>query len=158
HISKDTNGHTWVMIAADRQSDNGAAYIDFEFLQNQLLVTNNAIAGGVNGFRSDGTNCGRTTNDFILTLSFTHGGTTAGLWLSRWVATNTQPCGFDYIDATSELPTNGVLAAVNTSVISVPYGAFGVTTYPVNCFAEAAVDVTRLIGDFNPCLTVGIKS
>ena len=28
------DGHTWVMVAADRLSNNGDAYIDFEFLQN----------------------------------------------------------------------------------------------------------------------------
>src|SRR6266853_1070969 len=115
HIAKDANGHTWIMIAGDRQSDNGAAYIDFEFLQNEFLVTTNG-AGTGGGFMSYGPNCGRTTNDFILTLSFTHGGNTAGLCLSRWVATNTQPCGFDYVDATADLPAGAVFAAVNTNV------------------------------------------
>src|SRR5437016_8404628 len=145
------------MIAGDRQSDNGAAYIDFEFLQNELRITNNA-ANTAGGFDSDGPNCGRTTNDFILTLSFTHGGTTAGLCVSRWMAAGSQACGFDYVDATADLPSGAFYAAVNTDEISVPYGAFGITTYPVNTFAEAAVDLTALLGEFNPCLTVGIKT
>ena len=34
HTSLDADGHSWVVIAADRQSTSGASYIDFEFLQN----------------------------------------------------------------------------------------------------------------------------
>src|ERR1041385_6369334 len=34
HFSRDANNHIWAMVAADRRSDKGDAYIDFEFLQN----------------------------------------------------------------------------------------------------------------------------
>ncbi len=159
HITKDANGHTWVVIAGDRRSNNGDSYIDFEFLQNSLTVTTNSGNTG-GGFISGGPNCGRTTNDFLLTLTFTKGGSQAGLCFSRWQAVSgsgTPPCGFDYVDATPSLPTNAVFAAVNTNIISVPYGAFGSTTYDVNQFAEAAVDLTAFLGTFNPCLTVGVK-
>src|ERR1044071_1016826 len=154
HISKDGNGHTWIMIAGDRQSDNGSAYIDFEFLQNELFVTNNG-AGTGGGFLSLGPNCGRTTNYFILTLSFSQGGSTAGLCGSRWQPSGSG-CGFDYFDVT--IPRNAVFAAVNTNVISVPYGAYGTNIYAINTFAEAAVDVTALFSNFNSCLTIGVKS
>ena len=33
HVSKDADGDVWVTIAATRLSNNGDAYIDFEFLQ-----------------------------------------------------------------------------------------------------------------------------
>jgi hypothetical protein len=63
HITKDNQNppHWWAIIAADRQKENGTSYIDFEFLQNTL--TTNA-----GGFISTGPNCGRTTNDFLLTI------------------------------------------------------------------------------------------
>jgi hypothetical protein len=50
------------MVAADRRSDNGDAYMDFEFLQNTLTIN----PGGT--FTSAGPDGGRTVNDFVLTL------------------------------------------------------------------------------------------
>src|SRR6266404_4753511 len=41
HVSTDTNGHTWVIVAADRYSTSGDSYIDFEFLQHTLTISNN---------------------------------------------------------------------------------------------------------------------
>src|SRR5204863_799522 len=38
HIATDANGHSWLIIAADRASANGDSYIDFEFLQNTLTL------------------------------------------------------------------------------------------------------------------------
>src|SRR5437899_8315667 len=36
HTATDLSGHSWLAIAADRQSTSGDSYIDFEFLQNTL--------------------------------------------------------------------------------------------------------------------------
>src|SRR6266568_3199792 len=155
HITKDASGHTWIVVAGDRMKDNGDSYIDFEFLQNDIILTN-AVGGTNGGFMATGPDCGRTVNDFLLTLEFTHGGSSAGFFLSRWQATNSQPCGFDYVDAA--LPSGAAFAAVNTNIVSVPYGAFGATTYAVNTFAEAAVDLTAMLGSFNTCLTVGVRN
>jgi len=156
HFATDANGHNWVFVSADRLSNNGSSYIDFEFLQNTLSLTN--APKGPGGFTSAGPNCGRTVNDFILTVTFTGGGKTAGLCVSRWQASPTNPCGYDYVDATPFLPAGSVFAAVNTSPVSVPYGAFGSTTYAVNTFAEAAVDLTALLANIDPCLGLGIKT
>jgi hypothetical protein len=157
HFGTDANGHNWVIVSGDRLSTNGNAYIDFEFLQNTLSLTtipgSNPAAGG---FSSAGTAGGRTVNDFILTLTFTNGGTTPGLCLSRW--TQISPGSFDYVDATSLLPAGAVFAAVNTGTIPVPYGAFGNTTYPPNAFAEAGIDLTALLNNFGNCVGVGIKT
>jgi hypothetical protein len=157
HFTTDANGHNWLVVSADRLSNNGDSYIDFEFLQNTLSLTTNP-GGTSGGFTSAGPNCGRTVNDFILTLSFTKGGTKPGLCVSRWMASASNPCGFDYVDATAALPAGAVFAAVNTSSVSVPYGAFGKTNYVTNTFAEAAVDLTALLADIDPCLSVGIKT
>src|SRR6266566_354945 len=155
HITKDASGHTWIVVAGDRMQDTGDSYIDFEFLQNDIILTN-AVGGTSGGFIGTGPDCGRTVNDFLLTLEFTHGGSSAGFFLSRWQATNSQPCGFDYVDAA--LPSGAAFAAVNTNIVSVPYGAFGATTYAVNTFAEAAVDLTAMLGNFDTCLTVGVRN
>ena len=134
HITHDANGHIWAMVAGDRYSENGDSYIDFEFMQNTLNVNTNGT------FSSAGPNCGRTTNDFLMTVAFTGGGSTAEFFVQRWLPATNQPCGFDYLDA--PCPTNRVFAAANDSSIPVPYGAFGGTNYAVNLFAEAAVDLT----------------
>src|SRR6266498_3537232 len=157
HITTDANNHTWIVISADRLSDNGNAYIDFEFLQNPLATTTNPDGLG-GGFSSAGPNCGRTVNDFILTINFINGGTQPGMCFQRWLPSAVAPCGYDYFDQTSLLPAGRVFAAVNTTNISVPYGAFGTTTYSPNTFAEAAVDLTALIADIDPCLSIGVKT
>src|SRR5204863_684392 len=82
HLTKDPiTGHTWVMVAGDRLSNNGDAYIDFEFLQNPLSTT--PLVGTTGGFSSAGPDCGRTANDFLLTLKFTKGGTVADFFVSQ---------------------------------------------------------------------------
>jgi hypothetical protein len=157
HFSRDTLGHLWITLSGDRLSTSGGtACIDLEFLQNTLSLT--SFNGTSGGFTSAGPNCGRTVGDFILTLSFTNGSTTPGFGVSRWVPSTTQPCGYDYVDATSLLPAGAVFAAANTAPVSVPYGAFGTNTYDTNTFAEAAVDLTALLGNVDPCAPIGVRT
>ena len=166
HVIKDPiTQHTWVVVAGDRLSNNGDAYIDFEFLQNTLATT--PLVGGTGGFSSAGPNCGRTVNDFLLTVKLTGGGTVPNFFVSRWVAASgNNSCNpgtsFDYLDVTTPVVTAtppAVFAAVNASAVTVPnLTAFGTGTYLINTFAEAAVDLTALLGTFDPCLTVGIKT
>ena len=68
HVATDADGHTWVIVAADRLSTSGDSYIDFEFLQNPLIRNSNGT------FTSAGPNGGRTANDLLLSLDFTSGG------------------------------------------------------------------------------------
>jgi hypothetical protein len=150
HVSQDANGHTWIIIAADRFSTSGDSYIDFEFLQNTLMT--NAI-----GFTSAGPNGGRTVNDLLLSLDFISGGSTPNFYAWRWL-TNTATGGFAYVDSTASTPSNGVFAAVNTNTVAVPFSAFGLTTYGANAFVEAAVDLTALLGGFDQCLSIGFKT
>ena len=39
-----------------------------------------------------------------------------------------------------------------------PFGAFGGTNYAANQFVEAAVDLTALVGNFDPCLSIGVAT
>jgi len=117
HFTTDISRNIWVAVASDRLSDNGDAYIDFEFLQNPLTLT--GTAGGTKGFASAGPDGGRTLGDFLLTLSLTQGGSVAGFRIERWENNPNYPGGnqaeFTYIDRTSSTPLNSVYAAVNTS-------------------------------------------
>jgi hypothetical protein len=151
HFAKDANGHTWVIVAADRRTDNGEAYIDFEFLQKSLTInpSGHFVSAGLDG--------GRTVNDFVLTLELTNGGSTAEFFVERWEANSHG--GFDYVDRTTALPAGATYAAVNSSDgTPVSFDAFGKNTYDKNTFVEAAVDLTALIGNFDPCLELGINT
>src|ERR1051325_373947 len=156
HVTTATNGHQWAVVSGDRQSDNGDAYIDFEFLQNTLTKNPNGT------FSTAGPHGGRTVNDFILTVALTKGGTTAGFFVEQW-RTNAASGGFDYFDVniSTSLPPNSLYAAVNTNDGTlVPYGAFGTNAYLKNTFAEGGLDLTALIGAVisDPCTDLGIKT
>ncbi len=150
HTATDTNGHSWIAIAADRLSTSGDSYIDFELLQNTLVRT------GSGGFLSAGPHGGRTTNDLLLSLAFTSGGTAAGFFAWQWQPNGSG--GYAYVDVTTNLPAGRVFVAINTNNIFVPYGAFGTNNYAPNAFAEAALDLTGLLGNFDPCLSLGVKT
>ncbi|TAL02763.1 MAG: hypothetical protein EPO07_06990, partial [Verrucomicrobia bacterium] len=150
HLTTDTNGHTWAVVAADRYSVSGDSYIDFEFLQSPLTLT------ATNTFSSAGTNGGRTSGDLLFSLAFIGGGSTPDFLAYRWQTNGLG--GFDYADATAMLSTGRFFMAVNSNTISVPYGAFGVTTYAPNAFAEAAIDLTALLGSFDQCASFGFKT
>src|SRR5439155_4361932 len=121
HLTTDADGHTWVVVSADRLSTSGDSYIDFEFLQNSLTRSNSGA------FVSLGPDGGRTANDLLLSLAFTGGGSTADFFAWRWLTNSSG--GFAYTDVTTALPVGRVFAALNTNTIPVPYGAFGQTNY-----------------------------
>jgi hypothetical protein len=148
HVTRDVDGHTWVVIAADRFSTSGDSYIDFEFLQSTLVRNANG------GFSSAGPQGGRTVGDLVLSLAFTGGGSIPDFLAYRWQGSGP----YSYVDVTGSLPVGRVFVALNTNTIAVPYGAFGQTTYAPNAFAEAALDLTALLGSFDECLSIGFKT
>jgi hypothetical protein len=150
HLTTDTNGHVWAILSADRYSTSGDSYIDFELLQN--LLTRNADGT----FSSDGLHGGRTTNDILLSLAFTGGGKVADFLASRWMANGSG--GYTYTDVTAMLPVGRVYVALNSNTIVTPYNVFGSTSYAPNAFAEAAIDLTALLGNFDQCESFGFKT
>ena len=150
HLTGDTNGHVWTVVSGDRRSTGGDSYIDFEFLQNLLTrnTNGNVYLAGPHG--------GRTVNDILLSLAFGGGGEVANFYVWQW-RTNASG-GYNYVDVTAALPVDRVFAALNSNTVAVPYGAFGDTNYPAFAFAEAAVDLTMLLGNFDPCLSFGFKT
>jgi len=150
HVGTDTNGHVWVVVSADRLSTSGDSYIDFEFLQNPLTRNTND-----NKFTSAGPHGGRTTNDVLLSLAFTGGGDVPDFFVWCWQRSGSS---YVYVAKTTNLAPGRVFASLNTNSTPVPYGAFGGTNYAANAFAEGAVDLTALLGGFDPCLSVGFKT
>ncbi len=150
HIAADADGHIWVIVAADRFSTSGDSYIDFEFLQNTLTKNSNGT------FTSAGLQGGRTTGDLVLSLAFTSGGSVGDFFALRWQTNGSG--GYTYVDCTTKFPVGRVFAALNSNTIAAPYGAFGKTTYAANAFAEAAVDLSALLGNFDQCLSIGFKT
>ena len=150
-------GHRWVFVAADRESDNGDAYIDFEFLQNTLTVTTNAD-GTSGNFVSTGPHGGRTVNDFLLTIHLVQGGSMAEFFFQRWAElVDNGATYYDYVDA--PFNPSKVLVGVNTNYpIAVPWGAYGRTNYLPNTFAEGGVDLTELLGNLDPCLGLNVRT
>src|SRR5205809_6740860 len=54
HTATDSSGHSWIAIAADRESTSGDSYIDFEFLRNTLTRTSTGgfVSAGPHGKRT----------------------------------------------------------------------------------------------------------
>ncbi len=140
HFAIGSNGNLWVILAADRFSGVGSSYMDFEFLQNPMTMTN--PVNGQGGFTGT-----RTTGDFILSIAFGNG--TAEFSLLTWDGT-------DYVTPTGVTPQ--FYGAVNTTTLYPPYQVFGTNNYPPNTFIEAAINLTDLLQDIDPCNKLLISS
>lgn len=161
-ITRDANDNIWVLISGDRSSENGTSYLDFEFYKNEIIMTGPnqtgaPVVGEKGGFLSSGPNGGRTVGDLSVTLSFTAGGTVAGVSFLQWAPANCDGC-FDYVDL--EPDAGDAWVAANSIIVDVPYQAFGLTTYAPNLFIEAAINVTALIGNGtgDPCAGLNFKT
>src|SRR5262249_27325978 len=136
HISKDaTPKHdTWITASADRLSNNGTAFVDFELNQTSLtqvcdtgcggptpaghFVTNPAGAVAGDPLFASG---GRTVNDLLVTAQYNSGGSLATIIVYQWQqCTVASPCtipsvttGFGWRDITSSIAVNGAFVATN---------------------------------------------
>ena len=156
HITKDpSNNHIWAMFAGDRLATNGTTYIDFEFLQNTLV--RRTPDADPRYFASSGPDGGRTVNDLNLTVEYTGGGSIANIVYYTW-----QPVaggGFDYVQFTPSMAPPTGFAFTSGGGESVPYSAFGNTTYIANQFVEGAVDLDALVSSsVNICAGLIIKT
>ncbi|WP_310595743.1 gliding motility-associated C-terminal domain-containing protein [Flavobacterium sp.] len=148
HFTTDANGNVWFVFAADRLSNSGNAYIDFEFLQDELTKT-------ATGFASTGSSVtgGRTQGDFLLTVYFENGA--ANFDIQHWENVSGT---WQYKTYFSSLPLNSVYAAGNSTTVPVPYSAFGTNSYPQNTFIESVVNLTEVLGAIDPCANLKIKT
>ncbi|MDT8418501.1 MAG: PKD-like domain-containing protein, partial [Lutibacter sp.] len=149
HFTTDNNGHVWIVFAADRLGgENSSAYMDFEFLQSPMTLTSTGFSTSASYLTG-----GRTDGDFILTVYFENG-------IAKFDIQSWQNDGgvWKYVSIYSYLPPNAVYAAGNTVPVSVPYTAFGLTTYSNNTFIESAVDLTAVLQDIDPCADILVKT
>ncbi|MEX6686540.1 hypothetical protein QTN47_03490 [Danxiaibacter flavus] len=151
HVSRDTsNNNQWIIIGGDRLSTSGTSYIDFEFLQNTLARN---PSGG--GFTGGGPNGGRTINDLVISMEYTNGGVAANVFFYQWKAK--AGGGYEFVQFTP--PAGTAFALTNGVNESVPFGAFGSTTYQPFAFVEAAINITKLLaatGD--ACAGLSVKT
>src|SRR5688572_21519760 len=143
HFSEDNAGDHWMRIAGDRKSINGASYIDFEFLQSTLTKNNNGT------FNSQGPDGGRTIGDILLTINLTQGGSQAQFFAQRWQAVG---AGFDYVAI--PFPAGTAFTAANIDSVVATFAAFGGSSYAINQFGEAAVNLEALLPNFGTCFGV----
>ncbi|MEN8158116.1 MAG: hypothetical protein ABFS10_14280, partial [Bacteroidota bacterium] len=149
-------GDLWCLAAADREVTNGSSYIDFEYLQNTLLMDETT---GL--FTTYGPDSGRTVGDVLVTVEYTKGGVAANVIVNEWTAVGDI---FEYVpQPTSPWPYSGVIyATVNTDVTYVPFPAYdqwdvakGMWFYEINQWCEVAVNLSELFHlDENPCFTL----
>src|SRR5438477_6457870 len=162
HISKDSSGDRWVTASADRLSNNGTAFVDFELTQAGLTQITDVgcssapcghfetnPAGAVLGDPLFATR-GRTPNDLLVTAHKNRGGTVASIIVYQWKLVSGT---YQWSDITSSIAVGTAFVATNTvDGVSVPYGAFGATTYSKNQFVEMSLDATALItAAVDPC-------
>ncbi|MDA3909906.1 MAG: gliding motility-associated C-terminal domain-containing protein [Bacteroidales bacterium] len=147
HLAKDAGDNMWIMLGSDRYTTSGTSYIDFEFLQNTLVRTSDF------GFSSTGPHGGRTINDMIVSVEYSNGGSAGNIRIYLWKPVGT---GYDYVEQT--IPAGVAFASTNSSIVSVPFGAFGTTSYIPYQFAEAAVNISDLFGALDPCLGLSVKT
>ncbi|MFV8344422.1 gliding motility-associated C-terminal domain-containing protein [Flavobacterium sp. XS2P39] len=157
HLTTDTNGSVWVVFAADRLSNSGNAYVDFEFLQAPMTKT----ASGFSTSAPTSTG-GRTEGDFLLTVYFESG--IAKFDIQRWEETFSGSGVWEYKTYFASLPVptppnpSSVYAAGNSTSVPVPYPAFGTTSYIQNTFIESAVNLSTVLGTIDPCTSLKIKT
>ncbi|MFE3869582.1 hypothetical protein ACFX5E_16085, partial [Flavobacterium sp. LS2P90] len=148
HFTTDALGNVWVVFAADRLSNSGNAYLDFEFLQTTMTSS----SSGFSTLAPPSTG-GRTEGDFLLTVYFESG--VAKFDIQRWELNGST---WEYKTYFSSLLPDSVYAAGNTAVVPVPYQAFGANNYPQNTFIESAVNLTAVLGAIDPCASLKIKT
>jgi hypothetical protein len=151
HVSTDPNtGNQWAFIGGDRYTQDGQSYIDFEFLQNTVSRNTNA-----NTFTGAGPAGGRTVGDLVISMYYVNGGSTANVYFYKWQSIGGNKFGF--VEFTP--PANTAYAQTNGSAVTVPFGAFGSTTYATNAFVEGGINITQLLtATGGACAGLSIKT
>ncbi|PKP19907.1 MAG: hypothetical protein CVU05_10225, partial [Bacteroidetes bacterium HGW-Bacteroidetes-21] len=147
HVGVDNLNNTWLIVGGDRLSTNGTSYIDFEFLQNQV------VRNPSGGFSSVGPDGGRTLNDFVLSMEYSNGGSNANVHFYLWKLVSGQ---YKYVEQV--VPSSVAFAITNLANENMPLGAFGSQNYSPYQFVEAAVNITALFGYVEPCLGLSVNT
>jgi hypothetical protein len=151
HISKASNGDTWITLSGDRESVNGNSFISLSLHQNSLTL-------GPTTFISAASNAtgGRTPGDVQVSAEFTGGGTNPNLYLEEW-----KLVGSSYIWAPITIPAGKIVAYGKTNgsaIAAMPYTVFGGTSYQINSFIEVSFNITEIYKNSSTPCVGSIKS
>src|SRR5437016_5902929 len=96
-------------------------------------------------------------NDVLVTAQYNSGGALASIIVYQWKAVSGV---YQWVDITASIGAASAFVATNTvDGVSVPYGAFGGTTYSKNQFVEMSIDATALIqANVDPCSGISVHS
>src|SRR5437016_2343222 len=96
-------------------------------------------------------------NDVLVTAQYNSGGALASIIVYQWKAVSGV---YQWVDITASIGAASAFVATNTvDGVSVPYGAFGGTTYSKNQFVEMSIDATALIqANVDPCSGIAVHS
>jgi len=150
HLTVDVaTGDKWAIFSADRKVSSGVSYLDFEFLQNSVIMNDNGT------FTSNGPHGGRTVGDFVVTANFGNGTTVFQVW--TWQESTTVPGTYHYVQYTGDL-SSIAYAAENLSSIPSTYPVFGGYNYAANTYVEGAINLSTFIGTVIPCTNTAINT
>lgn len=146
-------GDQWAFIAGDRLSTSGTSYIDFEFLQNTLVMNSNGT------FTGGGPAGGRTLGDINVSMEYTNGGSKPIVVIYRWAGNAASGYFWDSTGSAQYSINGSAFAETNRlGPVDVPFNAFGNPTYDQFAFVEAAINVTRLLSSGGNCQGLSVKT
>ncbi|HEU4789236.1 MAG TPA: hypothetical protein VFS71_06090, partial [Flavobacterium sp.] len=151
NVNDPTDDKQWLFVAGDRKETSGTSNLYFEFLQNTLTRNANGT------FNSAGPNGGRTLNDVAIYIGYVNGGAVAEIKFYVWsnIGTIANP-NYTYVEKFP--PVGTYYGFTNGGTQSVPYSAFGNSTYTANQFVEAAFNVTAFLQSTNLCDGLKVKT
>src|SRR6266851_3612993 len=128
-VSHQTGSTNELFFGAERVINNGASHIDFEFLQQPLMLvpaSPTACNGTFSGHRSQG--------DILAVIDFSMGGSFSGQSIWQWQCGPIEPTGFvcdpgtsfpnaQYVKTTGA-PANAFLLGVNTGATPIACGGW----------------------------------
>ena len=134
----------WCVFAADRQVNNGDAYIDFEFLQSRVELVEDPANPLQGWFESDGPDGTRTVGDILVTIQFTNGGNVPTPVIQKWLPNGSG--GFGWVTQNLAQYAGQIYMTSNIVPVTPLWNPYGQTTYDLNQFAEGAINLTAVMG------------
>lgn len=152
----NSNGEVEAYFGAQRTNNNGDSHVDFQFLQDNVTMTQstagNSCAGGFAGSREQG--------DVLVELNYTNGGSVPAPNVYIWTCStaNSQvgtKCDTSGSWVPKSVPNGAVVENVNSAPIPcggwVCEGSLGPSQIDTNEFVEGAIDFGQLTGFSTGC-------
>ncbi|MBF9236657.1 T9SS type A sorting domain-containing protein [Hymenobacter sp. BT683] len=158
HAREDAQGHTWLFFGAETRATNGNSYLDFEYNQNGVTVTNTQLIG-------NGPVNGRTVGDFLLVINYTGGGNRPVVGVRTWLASGAWSNEISLSSTTLKafITTNtGSIEPVAPNKAFTSDGAYTNTVMALQ-FVEGGIDVSAIpelnnLDKCNPAATITVKT